>query len=124
MNTKKLFVLAFAVVFAALGLAACGGGGDDNGDGGGGGGGPIVVGITTAKSGALEPYDRQGSQMLIMRLEEINKEGGVLGGRQFEVKWLDTASDRARTATNARQLIDQGADVIIATCDFDYSYPA
>jgi branched-chain amino acid transport system substrate-binding protein len=126
MNTRKLFVLAVAVVFAALGLAACGGD-DDNGGGGGDNGGkgePILVGITTAKSGPLEPYDRQGSQMLIERLEEINQEGGVLGGRQFETKWLDTESDRPRTATNARQLIDEGADVIIATCDFDYSYPA
>jgi branched-chain amino acid transport system substrate-binding protein len=126
MNTRKLFVLAFAVVFAALGLAACGGD-DDNGGGGGDNGGkgePILVGITTAKSGPLEPYDRQGSQMLIERLEEINQEGGVLGGRQFETEWLDTESDRPRTATNARQLIEDGADVIIATCDFDYSYPA
>jgi branched-chain amino acid transport system substrate-binding protein len=123
MITRKLFVLAFVVVFAALGLAACGGDDDDD-DGGGGAGEPILVGITTAKSGPLEPYDRQGSQMLIERLEEINQEGGVLGGRQFETKWLDTESDRPRTATNARQLIDEGADVIIATCDFDYSYPA
>jgi branched-chain amino acid transport system substrate-binding protein len=124
MITRKLFVLAFVVVFAALGLAACGGDDDDDDGGGGGAEEPIVVGITTAKSGALEPYDRQGSQMLIQRLEEINEEGGVLGGRQFEVKWLDTESDRPRTGTNARQLIDEGADVIIATCDFDYSFPA
>jgi branched-chain amino acid transport system substrate-binding protein len=124
MNTRKLFVLAFAVVFAALGLAACGGDDDDDGDGGGGAGEPILVGITSAQSGALEPYDRQGSQMLQMRLEEINEEGGVLGGRQFEVQWLDTESDRPRTGTNARQLVDAGADVIIATCDFDFAFPA
>jgi branched-chain amino acid transport system substrate-binding protein len=62
--------------------------------------------------------------MLQMRLEEINKEGGVLGGRKFQVKWLDTESDRPRAGTNARQLIDEGADVIIATCDFDFAFPA
>ena len=74
MITRKLFVLAFVVVFAALALAACGGDDDDDDGGGGGAEEPIVVGITTAKSGALEPYDRQGSQMLIQRLEEIKSE--------------------------------------------------
>jgi branched-chain amino acid transport system substrate-binding protein len=124
-TVSKLFALAVALLLASLAVAACG---DDDDDGGGGGEGdsgePIVVGISAAKSGALEPYDRQGAQMLQMRLEEINKEGGVLGGRKFEVKWLDTESDRPRAGTNARQLIDEGADVIIATCDFDFAFPA
>jgi branched-chain amino acid transport system substrate-binding protein len=124
-TVSKLFALAVALLLASLAVAACG---DDDDDGGGGGeadsGEPIVVGISAAKSGALEPYDRQGAQMLQMRLEEINKEGGVLGGRKFEVKWLDTESDRPRAGTNARQLIDEGADVIIATCDFDFAFPA
>ena len=123
---SRLFAIAAAAFLASLALAACGGDDDDDGGGGGGGesGEPIVVGISAAKSGALEPYDRQGAQMLQMRLEEINKEGGVLGGRKFQVKWLDTESDRPRAGTNARQLIDEGADVIIATCDFDFAFPA
>jgi branched-chain amino acid transport system substrate-binding protein len=122
-TVSKLFATAVAVLLASLALAACG---DDDDDGGAEGnkGEPIVIGISAAKSGALEPYDRQGAQMLQMRLEEINKEGGVLGGRKFEVKWLDTESDRPRAGTNARQLIDEGADVIIATCDFDFAFPA
>jgi branched-chain amino acid transport system substrate-binding protein len=120
----KLPAVAVMALLASLVLAACGG--DDEGDAGENGDSsePIVVGITTARSGALEPYDRKGSQMLQLRLEEINEEGGVLDGRQFEVEWLDTESDRARTGTNARQLIDGGADVIVATCDFDYAFPA
>jgi branched-chain amino acid transport system substrate-binding protein len=121
---SRLFAIAVAALLASLALAACGGDDDDDGGGEGESGEPIVVGISAAKSGALEPYDRQGAQMLQMRLEEINKEGGVLGGRKFEVKWLDTESDRPRAGTNARQLIDEGADVIIATCDFDFAFPA
>lgn len=121
---RRLKLPAFAILalLASLVIAACGS--DDDGGDSGESGEPIVVGITTAQSGALEPYDRKGSQMLQMRLEEINEEGGVLDGRQFEVKWLDTESDRARTGTNARQLIQDGADVIVATCDFDYAFPA
>lgn len=124
-RSLRLLALGAVALLASLVLAACGS--DDNdGDGGGGDSAsdePIKVGITTAKSGALEPYDRQGSQTLIMRLEEINEEGGV-NGREFEWEWLDTESDRARTGTNARELIDGGADVIVATCDFDYAFPA
>jgi branched-chain amino acid transport system substrate-binding protein len=123
-TVSKLFAPAVALLLASLALAACGGDGDDNGGGEAKSGEPIVVGISAAKSGALEPYDRQGAQMLQMRLEEINKKGGVLGGRKFKVKWLDTESDRPRAGTNARQLIDEGADVIIATCDFDFAFPA
>jgi branched-chain amino acid transport system substrate-binding protein len=123
-TVSKLFAIAVALILAALAVAACGDDDDDGGGGEGDKGEPIVVGISAAKSGALEPYDRQGAQMLQMRLEEINKEGGVLGGRKFEVKWLDTESDRPRAGTNARQLIDEGADVIIATCDFDFAFPA
>lgn len=118
----KLPAIALVALLASLLLAACGS--DDDEEGGGDSGEPIVVGITTAQSGALEPYDRKGSQMLQMRLEEINEEGGVLDGREFEVEWLDTESDRARTGTNARQLIQDGAEVIVATCDFDYAFPA
>ena len=121
-RSLRLPAVALAALLASFVLASCGG--DDDDEGGGDSDEPIVVGITTAQSGPLEPYDRKGSQMLQMRLEEINEEGGVLGGRQFEVEWLDTESDRARTGTNARQLIDQGADVIVATCDFDYAFPA
>ena len=121
---SKLVVVAIAGVLASLALAACGSDDDDDGGGEGAKGEPIVVGISAAKSGALEPYDRQAAQMLQMRLEEINKQGGVLGGRKFEVKWLDTESDRPRAGTNARQLIEDGADVIIATCDFDFAFPA
>ena len=101
-TASKLFALAVALLLTSLAMAACGDDDDDDDGGGGQGdsGEPIVVGISAAKSGALEPYDRQGAQMLTMRLEEINKDGGVLGGRKFQVKWLDTESDareRART---------------------------
>jgi branched-chain amino acid transport system substrate-binding protein len=121
---SRLFAIAVAALLASLAMAACGGDDDDESGGEAESGEPIVVGISAAKSGALEPYDRQGAQMLQMRLEEINKEGGVLGGRKFKVQWLDTESDRPRAGTNARQLIDEGADVIIATCDFDFAFPA
>ena len=38
--------------------------------------------------------------------------------------WIDTKSDKPTAATNAQELIAKGAKVIIATCDFDFSFPA
>lgn len=85
--------------------------------------GPILIGISAAKTGILAPYDLQAGQLFEMRIDEINKQGGVLG-RKLTTQWIDTKTDKALAATNANELIARGAVVIIATCDFDYSFPA
>ena len=83
----------------------------------------ILIGISAAKTGILAPYDLQAAQLFQMRIEQINKAGGVLG-KQIKVEWIDTKTDKALAATNAEELIGKGAVAIIATCDFDYSFPA
>jgi branched-chain amino acid transport system substrate-binding protein len=45
-------------------------------------------------------------------------------GKQIRTEWIDTKSDKPTAATNAEELIGKGAVAIIATCDFDYSFPA
>src|SRR5919198_651678 len=85
--------------------------------------GSILIGISAAKTGILAPYDLQSAQLFQMRIGQINKAGGVLG-KQIRVQWIDTKSDKPTAATNAEELISKGAVVIIATCDFDYSFPA
>lgn len=104
-------VAAVAVVVAAT----AGAGGSANK--------PILIGIAAAKTGVLAPYDLQPGQAFQMRIDEINKSGGVLG-RKLATQWIDTKSDKALAATNAQELISKGAVAIIATCDFDYSAPA
>ncbi len=84
---------------------------------------PILIGISAAKTGGLAPYDLQSGQLFQMRIEQINKRGGVLG-RQIRVQWIDTKSDKPTAAANAEELIGNGAVAIIATCDFDFSFPA
>src|SRR5262249_33276982 len=73
--------------------------------------------------GILAPYDLQSAQLFQMRIAQINKAGGVLG-KQIKVQWIDTKSDKPTAASNAEELISKGAVAIIATCDFDYSFPA
>lgn len=84
---------------------------------------PILIGISAAQTGILAPYDLQAAQLFQMRIKQINEAGGVLG-RPITTEWIDTKSDKALAATNAEELIDKGAVVIIATCDFDFSFPA
>lgn len=106
----------------ASGLAACGNSSSSSGSSSGGKG-PIIIGVAAAKTGPLSPYDLQPTQALELRVDEINKAGGVLG-RKLKVDWLDTKSDKTLSASNATQLINGGAVAIITTCDFDYGSPA
>jgi branched-chain amino acid transport system substrate-binding protein len=106
-----------AAVIAAAALVA------SSALGGSNAAGTILIGISAAKTGILAPYDLQAGQLFQMRIDQINKKGGVLG-KQLKVKWIDTKTDKPTAATNAEELIGDGAVVIIATCDFDYSFPA
>jgi branched-chain amino acid transport system substrate-binding protein len=112
----SLAVLVAAGLASGIAATALGGSGKESA-------GTILIGISAAKTGALAPYDLQPGQAFMMRIGEINKAGGVLG-KQIKVKWIDTKSDKPTAATNAQELISEGAVVILGTCDFDYSFPA
>jgi branched-chain amino acid transport system substrate-binding protein len=102
---------------------AAAGGGEETTEGAAPSGDPILIGLATAQTGILAPYDLQASQLLQMRIDQINEAGGVLG-RPITTEWIDTKSDQPLAATNAEELINNGAVVIVTTCDFDYSFPA
>jgi branched-chain amino acid transport system substrate-binding protein len=128
MTRRYALILAVCAGLAAV-VAGCGSSSSSSSSGsaapasGSGGKNPILIGISAAKTGVLAPYDLQSGQLFQMRINQINQSGGVLG-RQLKVTWLDTKSDKPTAATNAQELISNGAVAIIATCDFDYSYPA
>jgi branched-chain amino acid transport system substrate-binding protein len=115
---KRLAAVGVVIAAAALAAIAATGalGGRDAS-------GTILIGISAAKTGILAPYDLQSGQLFEMRIAQINKKGGVLG-KQIKVQWIDTKSHKPTAATNAEELISKGAVAIIATCDFDYSFPA
>ena len=77
---------------------------------------PILIGISAAKTGILGPYDLQAGQLFQMRIEQINKAGGVLG-KQIEVKWIDTKSDKPTAG-------DQRAGADLARAPWRSSPPA
>jgi branched-chain amino acid transport system substrate-binding protein len=116
-------MLTVGTMVLAAGVVACGSGGSSGGSNSGEGKGPILIGISGAKTGALSPYDLQPGKAFQLKIDEINKAGGVLG-RQLKVKWIDTKSDKTLSASNATQLLGEGAVAILTTCDFDYGSPA
>lgn len=83
----------------------------------------ITVGFAIAKSGWLQAYDAPATAAARIRIDEINAAGGLLGK---QLSWIeaDTKTDRAQGAKAGLQLIDDGADMLIVSCDYDFGAPA
>lgn len=84
---------------------------------------PIKIGFATALSGWLAAYDEEPNKAAVLKIEEINKAGGLLG-RQIEYKVIDTKTDQTLAASAASALVDWGADMLIVPPDYDYGSPA
>lgn len=83
----------------------------------------IVIGFATAASGFMQAYDKPAEDAAKIRIDEINKAGGVLG-KQIRIVSADTKSDRAEGAKAGLSVIDQGADLVVVSCDYDFGAPA
>ncbi len=83
----------------------------------------IVIGFATAQSGWVQAYDAPATAAARIRIDEINAAGGLLGR---QISWIesDTKSDQAQSASSGLQLIDEGADMLIVSCDYDFGAPA
>lgn len=83
----------------------------------------ITIGFAIAKSGWVEAYDAPAVAAARIRIDEINADGGLLGK---QLKWIeaDTKSDQAQSASAGLQMVDDGADMLIVSCDYDFGAPA
>jgi len=52
----------------------------------------IVVGFATAASGFMQAYDKPAQDAALIRIDEINKAGGLLG-KKLEAVVVDPASN-------------------------------
>ncbi|MTD12773.1 ABC transporter substrate-binding protein [Nakamurella sp. YIM 132087] len=86
-------------------------------------GDPIVIGHTAGMTGFMSVFDIPVEQGMQMAIDDINAAGGVLG-RPLELVTNDNATDPTRIQTAAREIIEQGADFIVPSCDFDIGAPA
>ena len=83
----------------------------------------IVVGFATAESGFMQAYDKPAQDAALIRIDEINKAGGLLG-KQIKVVTADTKTDRAEGAKAGLEVLDKGAELVIVSCDYDFGAPA
>ncbi|MGX1354318.1 branched-chain amino acid transport system substrate-binding protein [Bradyrhizobium elkanii] len=83
----------------------------------------IVVGFATAASGFMQAYDKPAQDAALIRIEEINKAGGLLG-KKIKPVFADTKTDQAEGAKAGLAVLDQGADLVIVSCDYDFGAPA
>lgn len=83
----------------------------------------IVIGFATASSGFMQAYDEPAVRAALIRIEEINEAGGLLG-RQLRPVFADTKSDRAEGAKAGLEVIEAGADLVVVSCDYDFGAPA
>jgi branched-chain amino acid transport system substrate-binding protein len=67
----------------------------------------IKIGFIDPLSGAFANVGTHGARELQLVVEEINKRGGVLGGRQIELLTLDSKANPQEALIAMRQLVDQ-----------------
>lgn len=80
---------------------------------------PITIGAAIAQTGFIAAYDADPAKAAEMAVKDINAAGGVLG-RQLKIIYADTKSDIPQGAVAAMEVLDQGADLLIVTGDFDF----
>ncbi len=84
---------------------------------------PIVIGAPVNLTGWMAAYDQPPLYGAKLAVEKINEAGGVLG-RPLEIIEIDGKTDPATVGNAALEVIEDGADVVVAPCDFDYGAPA
>jgi branched-chain amino acid transport system substrate-binding protein len=113
MGAMRRLILGIAIAVAAFAGAAAAVAAEND----------IVVGFATGQSGFMLAYDQGAQRSAILAMETINAAGGI-NGRKF--KWVisDTKSDRVQGAKAGLDVIRQGADLVVVSCDYDFGGPA
>jgi branched-chain amino acid transport system substrate-binding protein len=85
--------------------------------------GTILIGGALCLTGIQAPLDEPAVRGAQLAVDEINKNGGVLG-KQLKFVNLDGKSDPVTVGNVAVQLVQEGAKAIITPSDFDFGGPA
>lgn len=137
---RRTIARPFAVLLLsilAVALAACGSSSSSDDDDDGGAAttavttgaapaipeGPIKIGAPLGLTGFVSFYDAPLLAGMRIAVDEVNAAGGVLGHR-IELITADTKSDPAQIANAATQVLDDGAQFLVPTMDYDFGGPA
>jgi branched-chain amino acid transport system substrate-binding protein len=128
----RRLVLVGLLAVLALTAVACGSSGSDSGStsGGSSSGGtaaadskkPIVIGQAAAETGWMTPYDSAVRNGAKIAADKINAAGGI-DGRQIKFVYADTKTDATQGGVAAHKVLQDGADFVLTTCDYDLGAP-
>ncbi|MBN2428284.1 MAG: ABC transporter substrate-binding protein [Deltaproteobacteria bacterium] len=83
----------------------------------------IIIGGALCSTGVQAPLDEPGLKGAQVAVKAINDAGGLLGKKVKFVN-LDGKSDPVTVGNIAVELLDKGAKLMVAPCDFDFGGPA
>lgn len=83
----------------------------------------ILIGGALSLTGVQAPLDTPGFKGAQVAVKYLNDNGGLLG-KPVEFVNIDGKSDPVTVGNVAVELIDKGAKMILAPCDFDFGSPA
>ena len=85
--------------------------------------GNIVVGYAGSSSGWMQNYSVPPTKAGEIMIEELNAAGGLLGKKIVTV-YADGKTDRVESAKAGQTVVDEGADLVMVDCDYDFGAPA
>ncbi|GAA1272341.1 ABC transporter substrate-binding protein [Pseudonocardia aurantiaca] len=119
--TRAWRVLAPLMILAALAAGCSAAAGSSGGESGSTQ--PILIGQTAGTTGFMSVFDIPVQQGMQMAIDDINAQGGVLG-RQLKLVTTNNETDVSKIQTAAQDVLDQGAEFVVTSCDFDIGGPA
>ena len=78
-----------------------------------------VIGVMSAQSGYLAPYDGPAYAGFQFCIDEMNAKGGLNGATPVKLIVRDTRSDIAEGVKVVQEMIDEGAQFIVSSADAD-----
>ena len=83
----------------------------------------IVLGFAVALTGWMNAYDGDLTRMAKLWIDQTNAKGGLLGRK---IRWVeaDTKTDRTEGAKAGQAMVDQSAELLFVSCDYDFGAPA
>lgn len=119
-NTLRRWGTAAAVA-TVLVLSACG---SDDGSAAADSGSDdaFTIGFALSQSGNMAPFDVEPGNAAMLRIKQINADGGI-NGQEIKTVSKDVRSSPETVGTAATELVAEGIDLLVTPCDFDLSAP-
>ena len=84
----------------------------------------LTIGVATAQTGGLAPYDGPVVEGFRIAVDEINAAGGIGGKIMIKTMDKDVRSDAAQTSIATQELVDAKVNVLVLPCDADPAFAA